>query len=110
MSAPDLSRDSSLVDRRVVVTGGSRGLGRAMALALAQAGARVAVVASRPSAQLEETMARAKALGVAARTIAVIGDVRRAEECERIVAEATAALGAVHVLVNNAAISMAGPG
>ena len=42
--APDPQPDVSLVERAVIVTGGSRGLGRAMALALAGAGARVAVV------------------------------------------------------------------
>jgi 3-oxoacyl-[acyl-carrier protein] reductase len=102
--------DPSLVDRSVIVTGGSRGLGRAMALALAHAGARVAVVASRQSPQLDETLARAGALGAAPRTLAVIGDLRQPEECARIAAEVKAAFGAVHVLVNNAAISMSGPG
>ena len=55
--------DPSLIDRSVIVTGGSRGLGRVMALALAEAGARVAVVASQRSPQLDETLARADALG-----------------------------------------------
>jgi 3-oxoacyl-[acyl-carrier protein] reductase len=106
----DALHDPSLIDRVVLVTGGSRGLGRAMALALAQAGARVAINASRESPQLGETLARAQAAGAASRTIAVLGDLRRADECERIVAEVNARLGPVHVLVNNAAISMAGAG
>ncbi len=81
-----------------------------MALALARAGARVAVVASRHSAQLDETLVRARAVGAASRTIAIIGDLRQPEECARIAAEVNAAFGAVHVLVNNAAVPMAGPG
>jgi 3-oxoacyl-[acyl-carrier protein] reductase len=106
----DPSSDPSLADRPVIVTGASRGLGRAMALALARAGARVALVASRRSAQLDETMARASALGAKERAIAVTGDLRRAADCERIAAEVRAAFGSVHVLINNAALSMAGPG
>jgi 3-oxoacyl-[acyl-carrier protein] reductase len=104
------ANDPSLIDRSIIVTGGSRGLGRVMALALAQAGARVAVVGSRPSPQLDETLARAAALGAGARMFAAIGDLRRPEECQRIAAEVTAAVGAVHVLINNAAIPMSGPG
>jgi 3-oxoacyl-[acyl-carrier protein] reductase len=106
----ELQNDPSLADRPVIVTGGSRGLGRAMALALAQAGARIAVVASRRSPQLDETMARAGTLGAASRTIAAVGDLCQPDECARIAAEVRAAFGAVHVLVNNAAISMSGPG
>jgi 3-oxoacyl-[acyl-carrier protein] reductase len=102
--------DSSLVDRAVIVTGGSRGLGRAMAIALASAGARVAVVASRPSPQLDETLSRISATGAAKRVIAVTADLRQPAECERIAAEVTKTFGAVDVLINNAAISMAGPG
>ena len=106
----NLPSDPSLADRPIVVTGGSRGLGRVMALALAQAGARVAVVASRQSPQLDETLARAAALGAKSRVITSIGDLRQPEECGRITAEVTAAFGAVQVLVNNAAIPMSGPG
>jgi NAD(P)-dependent dehydrogenase (short-subunit alcohol dehydrogenase family) len=102
--------DQSLIDRPVIVTGGSRGLGRAMALALLQAGARVAVVASRQSPQLDETLARAGALGAASRTIAVVGDVGQPEDCDRIVAEVYSAFGALHVLINNAGVPMSGPG
>ncbi len=80
-----------------------------MAVSLASAGARVAVVASRQSPQLDETMLRLRAAG-AGRVMAVTADLRRPQDCERIVGEVTDAFGRVDVLVNNAAISMAGPG
>jgi 3-oxoacyl-[acyl-carrier protein] reductase len=108
--AGELKADPSLVGRSIIVTGGSRGLGRVMAVALAQAGARVAVVASRQSPQLDETLSQAAAVGAASRAIAVIGDLCQPEACVRIVADVNAAFGTVHVLVNNAAIPMSGPG
>ena len=81
--------------RRALVTGASRGLGRACAAALADAGARV-VLAARGRAALEQVAAEIAAAGGAAETLALdIADVERA-------AEALAALGPVDILVNNA--------
>ena len=99
-----------LAGRHVIVTGGSRGLGRAMTLALAQGGACVTAVASRPSPQLDETLARARASGAGDRVIAIVGDLRQWSDCRRIHDEAVAAFGPVQVLVNNAGVPMSGPG
>jgi NAD(P)-dependent dehydrogenase (short-subunit alcohol dehydrogenase family) len=105
-----MSPHPSLAGRAVVVTGASRGLGRAMAVGLAQAGARVAVVASRPSPQLDETMAQLASVGGAPPAIQTIGDLQDPAACERIAAEVLAAFGAIDVLVNNAGVPNVGPG
>ena len=102
--------DSSLVDRVVLVTGASRGIGREMALALLEAGARVAVLASRDSPQLQQTLRMAGERNASHRVIPVIADVREQQACEGAVARVCEAFGALHVLVNNAAIPAAGEG
>jgi 3-oxoacyl-[acyl-carrier protein] reductase len=85
-----------LAGKAVIVTGGSRGLGLGIARALADSGARVALVA-RDAAALGE--AAAQTCGVA-----IGADVASAQDCQRIVAEAEARLGPLHALVNNAAL------
>jgi NAD(P)-dependent dehydrogenase (short-subunit alcohol dehydrogenase family) len=99
-----------LSGRHIIVTGGSRGLGRAMTLALAQAGACVTAVASRSSPQFDETLARARALGAGDRVMALIGDLREWSDCRRIHDQAAERFGPVQVLVNNAGVPMSGPG
>ncbi|MEA2992129.1 MAG: hypothetical protein QOD40_1049 [Alphaproteobacteria bacterium] len=96
-----MSSASSLVDRVVIVTGGSRGIGREIVLALAEAGARVAIVATAESAHLEQTV---KAAGGGERILPIIGDVRRQADCERVAQETLRTFGAIHVLFNNAAL------
>jgi 3-oxoacyl-[acyl-carrier protein] reductase len=88
----------------VVVTGGSRGIGRAMALGLLRAGARVSIVSQGPSAVLDRTLAEAREIAPAERAQAIFGDLRDPEACERIAAEARPRFGSIHTLVNNAGI------
>lgn len=90
-----------------LITGSGRNIGRAVALGLAQDGFDVVINGSSDRAACEAVAQEARALGVAA--LVVMGDVGRAEDCARIVAEATAGLGPVDVLVNNAAIRPAVP-
>jgi NAD(P)-dependent dehydrogenase (short-subunit alcohol dehydrogenase family) len=84
-----------------IVTGASSGLGVAFALALAEAGANVALGARRTEL-LDETKGKIEALG--RRAIAVATDVSKPEDCERLVAAAVAQLGSADILINNAGV------
>jgi NAD(P)-dependent dehydrogenase (short-subunit alcohol dehydrogenase family) len=100
----------SLKGRAVIVTGGSRGLGRAMVLGLAQAGARVAIVARSDSKPLTETLRQVDALGARARVVNALGDLGDPTACEKIAAEVLATFGRIDVLINNAGVPNVGPG
>jgi 3-oxoacyl-[acyl-carrier protein] reductase len=101
-----VAEDSSLIDRAVIVTGGSRGLGREMALTLVKAGARVAVVGLTDSAHLAKVVQDADAAAGAGRLIPIVADVRRDADCQRAVAQTVKAFGAIHVLFNNAGLGI----
>ena len=88
-----------LKDKAVVVTGASKGIGYACAVAFAAEGARVVLV-SRSEANLRDALARFPKSPHAPRTIAA--DLVRAEDAERMAATAEAMLGPVDVLVNSA--------
>lgn len=92
--------DFSLAGKVAIVTGGSRGIGRSIAVALAEHGADVVVAARKPEA-LEESVAAVKATG---RTgIGVPTNVRDMAALENLVAETKRQLGRIDILVNNAA-------
>lgn len=88
-----------LTGKVAIVTGANTGIGQGIAVALAQAGADVALVARRDP---EETVALIEATG--RKAAVVMADLATTEPCERIVAETKAALGSVDILVNNAGI------
>jgi NAD(P)-dependent dehydrogenase (short-subunit alcohol dehydrogenase family) len=90
----------------VVVTGGSKGLGRAMALGFAEAGADV-VVASRKLEPCEAVAAEVRALGC--RALAVACHVGDWDQCGALVDATVAAFGRIDVLVNNAGIAPVPP-
>jgi NAD(P)-dependent dehydrogenase (short-subunit alcohol dehydrogenase family) len=89
----------SLVGRRAVVTGASRGIGQSIALALAQAGADV-VVTARGGAELEQVAAQIRALE--RRSLAVPCDVTDSSQVEQLALFTREFLGRVDILVNNA--------
>lgn len=102
-----------LAGRAAVVTGGSRGLGRAIALALAAEGAAVAVVGrteqvwdDRLPGTIGETVADIEAAG--GRAVAVRADLTDREDIARLIASARDTLGSITILVNNAAFTAPG--
>ena len=90
--------------RGAIVTGGLRGLGRAMTFGLAREGHRVLAVGhiAEDAAAVERETAGTP---LAERVQPLVADLRRAEECDRVVAAALAAFGSVDILVNNAGLT-----
>lgn len=95
--------DFGLRGKAVLVTGGSRGIGRQIALAFAEAGANVAICARNPE-QLAKTDAELRAFDV--KTLALVADLFQAADCQRVVDETATAFGRLDVLVNNASTNM----
>ena len=94
-----------LAGKTALVTGAGRGVGRAIAVKFAAAGARVAGVA-RTASQLAEAASNTKAEG---RILAIPADVSDPAEVERVVAKAQEDLGPVDILVNNAGVFLDKP-
>jgi 3-oxoacyl-[acyl-carrier protein] reductase len=90
--------DLGLKDKVAIVTGSSRGIGRAIALGLAEEGCHVALSA-RGEERLRQTEAEVRAKGV--RALGVVADLTKGEDVDRLVAETAAAFGRIDVLVNN---------
>ncbi len=98
--------DFHLKDKIALVTGGSRGIGRAVALMLAGQGMHVAIC-GRTRDSLDETVKDIRALGVEAWGFSC--DVSKVDDVEKFVADAVSAAGQVDVLVNNAVTSTSAP-
>lgn len=92
-----------LSGRVALVTGASRGIGRAIAGALAAEGAAVAVNYRSGKAEADDVVRTIEAAG--GKALAVGGDVASYEDAQRIVADTLAGLGGLHILVNNAGIA-----
>ena len=93
--------------RKAVITGGSLGLGRAMAQRFAESGAEVGIVARRADVLAEAKSAIEAATGGTVHPIE--GDVSTAEGCQAVYDAAVSAMGQVDVIVNNAGSSQRGP-
>ncbi len=91
--------DFSLADRVVIVTGAGRGLGRAIAAGVAEAGAHV-VALSRTQAEIEATARAVRKLG--RKALAIEADVTRLSDIDRAVERTLGEFGRIDVLVNNA--------
>jgi len=100
-----------LEDIAVIVTGAARGMGRAMALGLANAGVRVAAADLRAShSEMCEVLDIARKQGVQNRIAPIDCDVTQWPDCEQAVRAAVDRFGVVHGLVNNAGLGMQGFG
>jgi len=95
-----------LTNRRALITGGGKGLGKVMAGALAQAGADVAISARTLSdceavaSQIMEMTGR--------RAVPIAADVTKDEDIQRMIAEAEKAIGPIDILINNAGVNIRG--
>jgi NAD(P)-dependent dehydrogenase (short-subunit alcohol dehydrogenase family) len=93
------------MERRVaIVTGGLRGLGRAMAFALAREGHDVVAV-GHIDADVAEMEAATGGANFSGHTLPLVADLRRPADCDRVVAIARERFGAPHILVNNAGLT-----
>lgn len=98
--------DRPLLKQVALVTGGSRGIGRAIAIRLAELGAAVSIC-GRDNEKLRETADALQAL--TEKAFWQKADVTRVDEVGKFVSEAEANLGAIGILVNNAGIGLFGP-
>ena len=97
--------DQALAGKVAIVTGGGKGLGRAMALGLVQAGANV-VVTARDRAALDDIAAQVERVAGSGRVVGVVADVTVEADCQRTAEAAHATFGGIDILINNAGIGM----
>ncbi len=102
MSLPEFD----LTGKVAIVTGGGRGIGKGIALALSEAGARVAI-AGRTESKLLETQAEIQALGADA--LPVVTDVTSDEDIDALVHRTVDSFGGIDILVNNAGVAVVKP-
>jgi NAD(P)-dependent dehydrogenase (short-subunit alcohol dehydrogenase family) len=100
VSVEALEKKLSLSGKRVLVTGGAKRIGRAIALSLAEAGAEIVITYRDSEAEAKKTVADVEAFGVKA--TAILCNVRDEASVKNSVAEAVAYLGGLDILVNNA--------
>ncbi len=98
-----MANPGDLTDRVALVTGGSRGIGRAVCIALAEAGADIAVNYVQRGPEAEQVRSRVERCH--RRCVTVKADVAVASDVSRMVRTVTETLGPVTILVNNAAIA-----
>src|SRR6185312_568619 len=98
-----MSASISLTGKVAIVTGGGRGIGKAIAKRLAEAGANV-VIASRKMEKLQETAKEFASLP--GKTVPIACHVGKAQELENLVRETEKAVGPVDILVNNSATNI----
>lgn len=94
-----------LTDKTALVTGASRGIGKAIAIALAEAGANVAVNYRERKKEADETVAAIKKLGKKA--VAIQADVSRSPDVAKLIKETESVLGPIDILINNAGHALA---
>ena len=105
-NAEKLDQLFGLTGKKAVVTGAGRGIGQACAIALAQAGADVGLLA-RTQSQLDETAGQIEALG--RKAVPLAADLTQVEKLSGLAQELSAELGGFDILVNNAGINIPQP-
>ncbi|MDN4091810.1 3-oxoacyl-ACP reductase FabG [Brevibacillus agri] len=97
-----IDMDFGIKGKSAIITGASRGVGRAIALALAKEGAKVVINYNRSADSANEAADLIRQKG--GECITIQADIGKKEECDRLMAEATAAFGSADILVNNAGV------
>ncbi|MCT4661665.1 MAG: 3-oxoacyl-[acyl-carrier-protein] reductase [Tissierellales bacterium] len=92
-----------LKGKTAIVTGGSRGIGKAIAMTLAKQGANIVINYRSRSEEAENTLEEIKALGV--ETLLVQADISKFEQAENLIKQTKEQFGSVDILVNNAGIT-----
>jgi short-subunit dehydrogenase len=90
-------------NKSVIITGASAGIGKELAVRLAQKGAKLAL-AARNLSRLEETASICRQAG--SETITVVADVSKKEDCKNIIDKTVNTFGGIDILINNAGITM----
>jgi len=101
-----IPKEYSVKDKVAIVTGGGRGIGKSIALTLAEGGADV-IVAARTAKQIEQTADEIRQLG--RRALAVPTDITKADEVKGVVEKTVSQFGKIDILVNNAGIDILKP-
>jgi NAD(P)-dependent dehydrogenase (short-subunit alcohol dehydrogenase family) len=93
-----------MITQAAIITGGSRGLARAMTLGLAHEGYAVVAV-GHTAADIAQLASEIVDTPLAERVVPILADLRQPAECDRVMAAAREYLGAVHILINNAGLT-----
>src|SRR3981081_2836684 len=102
---PDV-KTSQILSHAAIVTGGGRGLGRAMVLGLAQAGIHVVATAARERTEIEAVAEEVRQRCGESRVLPLVADVTQEDDCAEVVDAAVKRFGRLDILVNNAGRGM----
>ena len=92
----------NLAGQTALVTGGSKGIGRAICLALAKEGANI-IIAARNESEIKETMDKLKEMG--SKALAIQADVRNEEDVKNLISRTIDECGRLDILINNAGVA-----